>query len=153
MRKVQIGDVVSIHCIGRLKNGEVFENTYEGEPFVFQVGSPEVIPGLSEALIGMEEGEEKEVFIPSEKAFGQRDENLVKAIPKEALNLDVEPEPGLMLNLIVDSPQGQMNLPAVIVGVSDKEIVLDLNPPLAGEDLVFQIKLLIILNAEENFIL
>jgi peptidylprolyl isomerase len=153
MRKVQIGDVVSIHCIGRLKNGEVFENTYEREPFVFQVGSPEVIPGLSEALIGMEEGEEKEVFIPSEKAFGQRDENLVKAIPKEALNLDVEPEPGLMLNLIVDSPQGQMNLPAVIVDVSDKEIVLDLNPPLAGEDLVFQIKLLKILNAEENFIL
>ncbi len=153
MRKVQVGDVVSIHCIGRLKNGEVFENTYEREPFVFQVGSPEVIPGLSEALIGMEEGEEKEVVIPPEKAFGQRDENLVKAIPRDALSLDVEPEPGLMLNLIVDSPQGEMNFPAVIVDVNENEIILDLNPPLAGEDLIFQIKLVKILNDEENLIL
>jgi len=150
MRKVQIGDVVSIHCIGKLKNGEIFENTFDREPFVFQVGSPEVIPGLSEALIGMEEGEEKEVMIPSDKAFGPRDENLVRTIPKEALSIDVEPKEGLMLNLIVDTPQGEMNFPATIVKVTDEELVLDLNPPLAGEDLLFQIKLLKIFSPEEE---
>jgi len=150
MRKVQMGDVVSIHCIGKLKNGEIFENTFDGEPFVFQVGSPEVIPGLSEALIGMEEGEEKEVMIPSDKAFGPRDENLVRTIPKEALSIDVEPKEGLMLNLIVDTPQGEMNFPATIVKVTDEELVLDLNPPLAGEDLLFQIKLLKIFSPEEE---
>jgi len=154
MRKVQMGDVVSIHCIGKLKNGKVFENTYEGEPFIFQVGSPEIISGLSEALIGMEEGEEKEVMIPSEKAFGPRDENLVRTVPRDALTLDVEPEAGLMLNLVVDTPQGEMNFPATIVKVTDTELVLDLNPPLAGEDLIFQIKLLKIISPdEENIIL
>ncbi len=153
MRKVQIGDVVSIHCIGKLKNGEIFENTFDREPFVFQVGSPEVIPGLSEALIGMEEGEEKEVMIPSDKAFGPRDENLVRTIPKEALSIDVEPKEGLMLNLIVDTPQGEMNFPATIVKVTDEELVLDLNPPLAGEDLLFQIKLLKIFSPEEENII
>jgi len=154
MRKVQMGDVVSIHCIGKLKNGKVFENTYEGEPFIFQVGSPEIISGLSEALIGMEEGEEKEVMIPSEKAFGPRDENLVRTVPRDALSLDVEPEAGLMLNLVVDTPQGEMNFPATIVKVTDTELVLDLNPPLAGEDLIFQIKLLKIISPdEENIIL
>ncbi|MBO8144515.1 MAG: peptidylprolyl isomerase [Thermodesulfobacterium sp.] len=150
MRKVQMGDVVSIHCIGKLKNGEIFENTFDREPFVFQVGSPEVIPGLSEALIGMEEGEEKEIMIPSDKAFGPRDENLVRTIPKEALSIDVEPKEGLMLNLIVDTPQGEMNFPATIVKVTDEELVLDLNPPLAGEDLLFQIKLLKIFSPEEE---
>ena len=114
MSKVKLGDVVSIHCIGRLKNGEIIENTFEKEPFIFRVGSPEIIPGLSEAVIGMQEGEEKEVVIPAEKAFGPRDENLIRSIPKDALSLDVEPQPGLMLNLIVEGPQGEVNLPAKI---------------------------------------
>lgn len=153
MRKVQMGDVVSIHCIGKLKNGKVFENTYDGEPFIFQVGSPEIISGLSEALIGMEEGEEKEVVIPSEKAFGPRDENLVRTVPRDALSLDVEPEAGLMLNLVVDTPQGEMSFPATIVKVTDTELVLDLNPPLAGEDLIFQIKLLKIISPDEENII
>jgi len=153
MRKVKLGDVVSIHCIGRLKNGEIFENTFDGEPFIFQVGSPEIIPGLSEALIGMEEGEEKEVMIPYEKAFGPRDENLVRTIPREALSIDVEPEEGLMLNLIVDTPQGEMNFPATIIKVTEDELTLDLNPPLAGEDLYFRIKLLKIFNLEEEDII
>ncbi len=153
MRKVQVGDVVSIHCVGKLKNGEVFENTFEKEPFVFQVGSPEIIPGLSEAVIGMTEGEEKEVVIPPEKGFGPRDENLVRSIPKDFLSLDVEPEPGLMLNLIVDTPQGEMTFPATIVEITDNEIVLDLNPPLAGQDLIFKIKVEKIINPNEEDII
>jgi len=154
MRKVQLGDVVSIHCVGKVSDGEVFENTYEREPFVFQVGSPEIIPGLSEAVIGMVEGEEKEVTIPPEKAFGPRDENLVKKVPRDAINLDVEPEPGLMLSLIVDTPQGEMTFPATVLEVSEEEITLDLNPPLAGKELIFQIKLEKILSpSEENIVL
>ncbi|MFZ8832252.1 MAG: FKBP-type peptidyl-prolyl cis-trans isomerase [Thermodesulfobacteriaceae bacterium] len=46
MRKVQFGDVVSIHLVGKTSSGEVFEDTYQSEPFVFEVGSPEIIPGL-----------------------------------------------------------------------------------------------------------
>lgn len=153
MRKVQLGDVVSIHCVGKLRSGEVFENTFDGDPFIFQVGSQEIIPGLSEAVIGMTEGEEKEVVIPYQKAFGPRDENLVRAIPREALSLDVVPEPGLMLNLIIDTPQGEMTFPATIVEVTEEDIVLDLNPPLAGEDLYFKIKLEKILNLEEDIVL
>ncbi|MFN3406745.1 MAG: peptidylprolyl isomerase [Caldimicrobium sp.] len=151
MRKVQVGDVVSIHCVGKLPTGEVFEDTYQGgDPFVFEVGSPEIIPGLSEAVLGMVEGEEKEVVIPKEKAFGERDQNLIRSIPKEGLDLDVEPTPGLMLNLIIDSPQGEMTFPALILDVTEDEIILDLNPPLAGQDLHFQIKLVKILNSSNE---
>lgn len=154
MRKVQVGDVVSIHCVGKLASGEVFEDTFQGDPFVFEVGSPEIIPGLSEAILGMAEGEEREVVVPKEKAFGDRDENLIRRIPKEGLDLDVDPTPGLMLNLIIDTPQGEMNFPALIVDVTEEEIVLDLNPPLAGEDLYFKIKLVKILNdSEEDIVL
>ncbi len=153
MRKVELGDVVSIHCVGKLKSGEVFEDTTQGEPFVFEVGSPEVIEGLSEAVLGMSEGEEKEVVIPAEKAFGPRDENLIKRIPKEAINFDVEPHPGLLLNLIVETPQGEMNIPGKVVDVNEEEVVLDLNPPLAGEDLVFYIKVVKIMDKESPLII
>lgn len=150
MRKVQLGDVVSIHCVGRIASGEVFEDTYQSEPFVFEVGSPEIIPGLSEAVIGMVEGEEKEVVIPKEKAFGERDENLIRSLSRDTLSLDVEPSPGMVLNLIVDTPHGEMTFPALVVDVTPSEIVLDLNPPLAGEDLYFKIKLVKILNESED---
>lgn len=153
MRKVQLGDVVSIHCVGKIASGEVFEDTYQGDPFVFEVGSPEIIPGLSEAVLGMMEGEERDVIIPKEKAFGERDENLIRSIPRESISLDVDPAPGLVLNLIVDTPQGEMTFPALVVDVTPEEIVLDLNPPLAGEDLYFKIKLLKILNEPEGNII
>ncbi len=150
MRKAKLGDVVSIHCVGRLESGEVFETTEGGPPFQFQVGSPEIIPGLSEAVIGMAEGEEKEVVLPPEKAFGERDERLVKVVPREALSLDTEPQVGMMLNLVFNTEQGEMTLPATITNMDDKTITLDLNPPLAGQTVIFQIKVVEIQNGEES---
>ncbi len=146
MRKVQVGDVVSIHLVGKTSSGEVFEDTYQSEPFVFEVGSPEIIPGLSEAVVGMSEGEEKEVVIPSDKAFGPRDQNLVRTVSRAGLELDVEPESGMLLSLILDTPQGEITIPARVIEVTDEEITLDLNPPLAGENLYCSIKLVRILN-------
>ncbi len=142
MRRAKVGDVVSIYCVGMLENGEIFEKTPEGEPFFFEVGSPEIIPGLSEAVIGMAEGEEKEVLLSPDKAFGERDENLVREIPREAISLETEPQVGMMLNLIVDTPQGEMQFPALVTAVDEERIVLDLNPPLAGKNVIFRIKLL-----------
>ncbi len=150
MRKVKLGDVVSIHCVGRLESGEVFETTEGGPPFQFQVGSPEIIPGLSEAVIGMSEGEEKEVVLPPEKAFGERDERLVKIVPREALSLDTEPQVGMMLNLVFNTEQGEMTLPATITNLDENTITLDLNPPLAGQTVIFQIKVVEIQNGGES---
>ncbi|HHI98092.1 MAG TPA: peptidylprolyl isomerase [Thermodesulfatator atlanticus] len=152
MRKVKLGDVVSIHCVGRLENGEVFESTEGGPPFQFQVGSPEIIPGLSEAVIGMAEGEEKEVTLTPDKAFGERDERLVKVVPREALSLDTEPQVGMMLNLVFNTEQGEVTLPATITNLDEENITLDLNPPLAGQNVTFYIKVVEIQNGESPII-
>ncbi len=152
MRKVKLGDVVSIHCVGRLENGEVFESTEGGPPFQFQVGSPEIIPGLSEAVIGMAEGEEKEVTLTPDKAFGERDERLVKVVPREALSLDTEPQVGMMLNLVFNTEQGEVTRPATITNLDEENITLDLNPPLAGQNVTFYIKVVEIQNGESPII-
>ncbi|OAG27459.1 FKBP-type peptidyl-prolyl cis-trans isomerase [Thermodesulfatator autotrophicus] len=152
MRKVKLGDVVSIHCVGKLANGEVFESTEGGPPFQFQVGSPEIIPGLSEAVIGMAEGEEKEVTLSPDKAFGERDERLVKVVPKDALSLDTEPQVGMMLNLVFNTEQGEVTVPATITNIDEENLTLDLNPPLAGETVTFYIKVVEIENGESPII-
>ncbi|NPA49579.1 MAG: peptidylprolyl isomerase [Thermodesulfobacteria bacterium] len=152
MRKVKLGDVVSIHCVGRLENGEVFESTEGGPPFQFQVGSPEIIPGLSEAVIGMTEGEEKEVTLTPDKAFGERDERLVKVVPRAALSLDTEPQVGMMLNLVFNTEQGEVTLPATVTHVDEENITLDLNPPLAGQNVTFRIKVVEIQDGESSII-
>jgi peptidylprolyl isomerase len=67
-------------------------------------------------------------------------------VSRAGLELDVEPEPGMLLSLILDTPQGEITIPARVIEVTDEEITLDLNPPLAGEDLYCSIKLVRILN-------
>ncbi len=152
MRRVKLGDVISIHCEGRLENGEIFESTFEGPPFQFQVGSPDIIPGLSEAVIGMAEGEEKEVTLSPDKAFGERDERLVKIVPRDVINLDIEPRVGMVLNLVFNTHEGEMTFPATITDLDENNITLDLNPPLAGETVIFKIKLVKILDGESQII-
>jgi peptidylprolyl isomerase len=67
-------------------------------------------------------------------------------VSRAGLELDVEPEPGMLLSLILDTPQGEITIPARVIEVTEEEITLDLNPPLAGEDLYCSIKLVRILN-------
>jgi FKBP-type peptidyl-prolyl cis-trans isomerase 2 len=96
-----------------------------------------VIPGFENALMGMEKGEEKEVNIKSDDAYGDPKPELVKKIPKEQLPKDKEIKEGMMLG--VGLPTGQQ-IPARITKVDDKEVTIDLNHPLAGKNLNFKIK-------------
>jgi len=86
----------------------------------------------------MEKGQEKEITIEPEQGYGQHNDQLIKKIPREQLPQDQEPKPGMMLAL--GTPDGKQ-FPAKIKEVTDKEIILDLNHPLAGKTLHFKIKL------------
>lgn len=138
--KIKKGDVVKIDYEGKLEDGKVFDSSKkEGQsnPIEFEVGAGKVIPGFDEAVEGMEKGETKEFTIPSEKAYGKRVEELKKEFPKSALQTDTEPEKGMVLML--QSPEGQQ-FPAQICDVGEETITLDLNHPLAGQDLSFNIE-------------
>jgi len=71
---VEEGDVVTVHYIGTLQNGQQFDNTYKtGEPFQFEVGSNRVIEGWNVGLEGMRVGGERVLVIPSEMAYGDEE--------------------------------------------------------------------------------
>lgn len=135
---VKKGDKVKVEYTGTLEDGTVFDASEKhGAPLEFEVGSGMVIKGFDEALVGMEKGEEKEVTIKPEQAYGDPNPEMVKKIPREQLPKDQEPKAGMML--IMSLPNGQQ-LPAKITEVSDKEVTLDLNHPLAGKTLKFKLK-------------
>lgn len=138
MKKVEENDTIKIHYKGKFTSGEVFDSSENKDPLEFQVGSGKIIPGLEEAVIGMEKDEEKEVTIPKDKAYGDRNEELLKEIPKSSLPENVTPKVGMELQ--AKNSQGKQ-IPVTIAKVGDENIIIDANHPLSGHDLIFEIKL------------
>ncbi len=136
------GDTVQVHYTGTLEDGEIFDSSQGHDPLSFTVGSAQVIPGFSDAVVGMEVGEKKDVLIPVQRAYGERKEEMVIVAPVEQIPPDLEPEIGQMLE--VGGTGGEI-LQVRVVGLDDENITLDANPPLAGIDLNFSIQLVSVL--------
>ncbi len=72
-REVRAGDTVTVHYVADVRGGTQFGNTRaSGEPFVFQVGSGEVIEGLERGVIGMKEGGTRTLIVPASMGYGNR---------------------------------------------------------------------------------
>jgi len=138
MTTAQNGDSVKIHYTGTLDDGSVFDSSGGREPLGFKLGGGQVIPGFEEAVLGMTVGESKKINIPMDKAYGRRNEDLVITVPRNQVPPEIKPEPGLKLQM--GGPNGEIIM-VEVVDVSDETISLDANPPLAGQDLNFEIEL------------
>jgi len=142
MARITKGKKVSLDYEGRLEDGVVFDSSKHGDhshPLEFEVGSGRVIKGFDDAVIGMKAGEEKEFTIKKEEAYGEYRAELKQEIPRSALPEGPEPKAGMAL--IMQSPDGQQR-PVKIVEVKAESLVLDMNHPLAGKNLIFKIKIL-----------
>ena len=133
-----MGHTVSVHYVGTMKDGTEFDNSrLRGRPVRFEVGMDNMIPGFVNAVIGMSEGETRSVTLEPSEAYGPRDPNANQAVPRAAFGADFEFEIGGAVQ--GDGPQGKFL--ATIESFDDDEVVLDLNHPLAGEVLTFEIEL------------
>lgn len=139
MTQAKSGDTVKIHYIGKLVDGTVFDTSSNKDPLQFTVGNGQVIPGFDEAVTGMAVGETKTAEIPCHKAYGPRNDNLILVVDKKQVPPELKPEVGQRLE--VGSPSGEL-LTVTVIEISEENITLDANPPLAGEDLTFDIELL-----------
>ncbi len=138
MIEAKKGDSVKVHYKGTLVDGTVFDSSEGREPLEFVIGNGQVIQGFDEAMVGMKVSESKVVEIPVEKAYGERKDELVMIVPVEQVPPDLEPEVGMKVEM--GGANGEL-MRVVIVAVDDKDITLDANPPLAGEQLTFSIEL------------
>ena len=146
MKIAEKGDTVKLHYTGKMTNGEVFDSSLDIDPFEFDLGAEQVIEGFEEGVLGMKEGEKKTVEIPMEKAYGPKIDEYILQVPRTQLPPELEPEIGIPLRMPM--PDGQA-IDVMIIAFDEETITLDANPPLAGEDLIFDLELIGILKAEE----
>ncbi len=139
LEEARQGDTAHVHYTGRLEGGEVFDSSEDGEPLQFQVGEGEVIKGFDDGVRGMQVGEQKTIEIEAGDAYGERVEALVQQVPREGINLDVEPQAGMQLTLQL--PNGN-EIPVAITEVTPDQVTLDANHPLAGQKLIFDVTLI-----------
>jgi peptidylprolyl isomerase len=132
------GDTVKVHYTGKLTNGTVFDSSEGGEPLEFTLGQGQLIPGFEQGVIGMKAGESKTITIPADQAYGERRDDMVMEIDRTELPADIDPEVGMQLQSI--QPDGSIMV-VTIVEVSETKVKLDANNQLAGQTLVFDIKL------------
>jgi peptidylprolyl isomerase len=137
MAQVKQGDTVKVHYTGKLEDGTVFDSSQDREPLQFTVGQGQIIPGFEEPIVGMNPGEAKTITAPAEKAYGPRRDEMVVVVDRDQFPPDIEPEVGERLQL--RQPDGT-SVVVTIADVSDAEVTLDANHPLAGKDLIFDVE-------------
>ncbi|MCW4033873.1 MAG: peptidylprolyl isomerase [Candidatus Bathyarchaeota archaeon] len=135
---IENGNVVKIHYDAKIGD-RIIDTSQNKEPLEFKVGEGQVIKGLDEALVGLNQGEKKTITVPPEKAYGERQEGLVK---KMARNKEVEPPKGIEKGNIVryQTEDGIIRF-ATVTQVEEDTVTLDLNHPLAGETMTFDIEI------------
>jgi peptidylprolyl isomerase len=138
--KVDKGHSVSVEYVGTLDNGEEFDNSKGHGPLKFTVGKGHVIKGFDDAVMGMKVNESKKFTIPKHEAYGDKNPALVQKIPMDKIPSHLKPQVKQGGFLVMQAPTGQQ-VPAKVESVTDKEVTLDLNHPLAGKDLTFDIKI------------
>lgn len=136
---VQEGDTITVEYEGRLEDGTVFDSSDKHEePLQFTVGEGKIIKGFDQAVVGMKVGEEKEVTVPPEQAYGKHNPELVRDLPRNVFPEDQEIQRGMVF--MMSLPDGRQ-VPVRIAEVADETVKVDLNSPLAGKTLTFSIKI------------
>ncbi len=136
--KVEQHKVVTLEYQIRNSQGEVVEDT-TGHPLQYIQGIGQLLPALEEVLEGKEVGDEVEVTLSPDQAFGQYDESQIQAIPREAFGEGMDLQPGMVM--YARTPEGHQ-VPFLIQEVQENVVIADFNHPLAGETLTFHLKVL-----------
>ena len=124
----------------------LIDSSYDHSPLAVIHGTGYLIPGLEDALIEHKAGDKFEVEVSAENAYGERHDGFVQKVPKEMF-ADIEDlDVGSQLRASTD--EGEQTV--IVVDVSDDEITVDGNHPLAGIDLKFDVEILEVRDATED---
>ena len=129
--------VVKMHYSVMDNDKNSIDNSFDGEPLIFIVGTGYLIQGLEDALQGKEAGDTLSVTVPPEQGYGERHDELMQAVPKSMFEgMDIEV--GMQFRATTDD--GDQSV--MIIDIQDEEVIVDGNNPLAGITLNFDVEIL-----------
>lgn len=142
MAFLKSGDRAKVHYTGKFEDGQVAVTSMYTGPIEVTLGSSEVIDGFEKALVGMQPGDYKSTRVSAEEGYGPYNEDLVVSVERSSLPQDMELKTGDQLEIV---PEGGEPHIVTVAGFSDSNVILDMNHPFAGKNLIFDIQLLEIL--------
>ncbi|MBZ4643907.1 MAG: FKBP-type peptidyl-prolyl cis-trans isomerase SlpA [Deferribacteres bacterium] len=134
---VQKNSKIKFHYSVAIEDGTIVDSTIDESPLEVQLGSGELLPKLEEGLVGMAQGEEKQITLLPEDAFGPVLEDAITEIPRGNIELDESVEEGMYIDLSDEKEQMYRGL---VKEMNDEFVTIDFNHPLAGKTLTFSVK-------------
>lgn len=133
----------------RDEEGDLLDASEEdgGEPIRYVHGYGMIVPGLEAALVGLHAGDERDIMVPAEAAYGEYDKELLLTIDRKEM-----PDPGAVEvddELVAEAPDGG-ELDLKVIEVRENEVVCDANHPLAGMNLRYKVKVRDVRQATEE---
>ena len=130
--------VIAFHYNLSDKAGKAIESSRKGEPLICLEGAGQILPGLEVALSALKIGEKKTVKLSAADAYGEHDAKLLVKVPKSQLPpSDGELKKGFQFQS--ETPEGHLQI-FTVTALNEKEVTLDGNHPLAGQDLTFDVE-------------
>ena len=137
MKRIETGNFVKVCYTAKLEDGEVVDHTDKCNPIEIEVGAGNLIKGFEDALVGMELNEQKTFTLSPDEAYGMRDEELEQTFSRSDLPADFQPAVGEVV--VLENQEGGQTL-ATVKRSEAESLVVDLNHPLAGRSLTFEIE-------------
>ena len=136
-RPIDDGCRVTLHFAVLLETGEEVDTTRRRAPATFDVGDGSLLPGFENALLGMKAGDDAQILLEADEAFGEHNRDNVRLLDVNKF-AGIDLEPGLMVSFA--APDGE--LPGVVQRVFQDTVEVDFNHPLAGRRIIFDVSVI-----------
>ena len=137
MAQTESNSTVTVSYIGTLDNGRIFHSTDEHGPLTFTLGTDQIFPALEQAIIGMRAGDVKNIVLSAADAYGPRLQENIIQVSRQSFPAGKEITIGQKLSIDFT---GGVSKVMVVAAVSDSDVTLDGNHPLAGCELTFALR-------------
>jgi len=144
--KISENKVVVLHYAVSDSEDTLIDSSYDHKPLSIIHGTGYLIPGLEDALTDHVVGDKFEVSVSAENAYGDRHDEFVQTVPKSMFDSVEDLAVGSQLRATTDD--GEQTV--IVIDVTDEEITVDGNHPLAGIDLKFEVDILEVRDATED---
>lgn len=147
-QRIGQGKRVTLHFSVCLNDGTLLDSTRERPtPVDFVVGDGNLIPGFESAIFGLKAGDRRSMVIPPAKGFGDWNAENLQTFSRNYFSADMALEPGLMISF---ADKSKAELPGVVKEVRAEEVVVDFNHPLAGRELIFEVDIIRVADADAS---
>ena len=142
-RRVPIGGhtVITLHFVARDEEGGVLDDMYEETPFKFVYGQGDLPPGMEEAIRGLAAGDTKTIVVPPDRAYGERDKELVLRVNRGQLPSE-DCVVGARYRRLNEEGESELY---TVMGYLGDWVYLDRNHPWAGKRLEYRVRIVEVL--------